>query len=379
MSEYSVGPSREGDQFHYWRAARLALELLPANSPLKLISIEGVTPADEQEAGIEVIDLSLYYGSGDPAKSDRVEYRQLKHSTRHSTKPFTASGVERTLEHFASRYAALVNRHGMARVSKRFRFVFETNRPIAGQVTRAIDELIEGRSGKTSNYLRSKLPLKGRRLKQFAALIQFRPLEPGLLPQRSMAGRDFRNYLPDDDKDAPLALKELITRKATTEFETNPDITRHDVLGAAKTSLGDLYPAPNLIEVPTHLVERKPVASVARSIVDGPSIALVTADGGVGKSVLTRQIGQYLPRGSRLFVYDCFGNGSYRTQSKYRHSVRQGLVQLANEMAGEGLCDLLIPSARSASDAYARAFADRVARAAQRGRLRNPARCCASL
>ncbi|CAM5616365.1 hypothetical protein [Sphingobium scionense] len=90
-----------------------------------------------------------------------------------------------------------------------------------------------------------------------------------------------------------------------------------------------------------------------------------TADAGVGKSVLSTQLGLYLPNGSRTLVYDCFGNGAYRSASGYRHRCRDGLVQLANELAGESLSQPLIPTSKADPAAYVRAFLARVEQAAE--------------
>lgn len=62
----SVGPSRSGDQFHYQWAARQCLGLLAGQDGLVAISIEG--PSHDEgdastDAGDEVIDVGLYYGS----------------------------------------------------------------------------------------------------------------------------------------------------------------------------------------------------------------------------------------------------------------------------------------------------------------------------
>ena len=93
---------------------------------------------------------------------------------------------------------------------------------------------------------------------------------------------------------------------------------------------------------------------------------VVHAAGGVGKSVLAAQLGALLPAGSVYLVYDCFARGGYRRSSSPRHEHRQGYVQLANQLAGAGLCDPLVPAnpAPPASD-YSRAFMARVRAAAE--------------
>lgn len=362
MSADLVRPSRDGDQFHYLRAARLALGLLPLGADLTLMTIEASAP-DDVSAGSDVIDLALYYGASTAASAARVDYRQFKHSTRHAQDPFTASGLEKTLRKFAERYSELVATHGPGNVHKRFSFTFETNRPIADEVIAAIEDLAAGISSGRSAYLRKKIPLMGAALRGFASLIRLEPSQSGFLKQRSLLAAELSSYLPGADHDAPVALKDLVARKATTEFELDPCLRRNDVLAALRTRQDELFPAPNLIDVPPTLIERDQLGALAGQLVLKPGASIITADGGVGKSIITTQLGARLPAGSATFVYDCFANGSYRTPSKYRHSPKQCFVQLANEMASAGLCDLLVPSDRSDRQAYIKAFHARVAQA----------------
>ena len=85
-TESFVRPSRDGDQFHYVWAARQCLQLLPGGSDLVAVTIEGASASeaenDDIEAGEDLIDVGLYYGSESRAKARLVRYLQLKHSTR---------------------------------------------------------------------------------------------------------------------------------------------------------------------------------------------------------------------------------------------------------------------------------------------------------
>lgn len=92
--------SRDGDQFHYYWAARQCLELLLPGSGLAAVSIEGSSPEDPGAAGEQaaddgdddptgeyVVDIAEYYGDAVPDRASRVVYRQLKHSTEHPDQP----------------------------------------------------------------------------------------------------------------------------------------------------------------------------------------------------------------------------------------------------------------------------------------------------
>lgn len=358
--------SRDGDQFHYLRGARLALEMLPTGSDLALITVEGVTAGDEVKEGLNVIDLALYYGSGDPEAAARVRYRQFKHSTLHAEADWTAIGLKKTLKGFAERYQAQSEIFGEEDVAKRFRFEFETNRPVADEVKGALADMATGTVSARSKYLRSILPLKGKALEAFAGLIDILDRAPGFLAQRTGLVQDLRAYLPDNDQDAPIRLKDLVARKATSEFKTDPQITRHDVLTALDAGEGELFPAPCLIETPDEIVEREQAGEIDTAIATATAPLIIEADGGVGKSVFAAMLGRRSTGARRAFLYDCFGNGQYRSASQSRHRARDGLVQIANEMAAAGLCDPLIPTPKADVPAFVRAFMARVAQAATR-------------
>jgi hypothetical protein len=359
---FDVGPSRDGDQFHYSRASRLCLELLEASSDLKVVSVEGISKKDSVNAGIESIDLALYYGSTSLSAARLVRYRQLKHSTLHADKEWTASGLRKTLKDFADRFAALVGRFGIQHVCAHFSFEFETNRPLSPRVFQALADLRGGKQGREARYICRVTGLVPTDLQAFASLFQPITRVEGFLEQRALLHKDMRAYLPDNDKDAAIALRDLVARKATTEFKSNREIRREDVLDTIGVRLDDLFPAPNVLESPPIIVARAQMSNLVDVITKSLTPVIVFADGGYGKSIVASQIGHALP-GSRTFVYDCFGNGGYRSFTGLRHRAKDGLVQLANEMAAQGLCHPLIPTPKADDAAYAHAFMARVGQA----------------
>lgn len=359
---FDVGPSRDGDQFHYSRASRLCLELLEASSDLKVVSVEGISKKDSVNTGIESIDLALYYGSASLPTARLVRYRQLKHSTLHADKEWTASGLRKTLRDFADRFMALVGQFGVRDVCARFVFEFETNRPLSPRVEQALAELRQGKLGRDARYISRVTGLAPSDLQAFTSL--FRPITrvEGFLEQRALLNRDLRAYLPDNDRDAAIALRELVARKATSEFKSNHEIRLEDVLDTIGVRLNDLFPAPNALELPPVVVPRAQMPDLVETITQSSTPIIVSADGGYGKSIVATQIGHALP-GSTTFVYDCFGNGAYRSATGLRHRAKDGLVQLANEMAAQGLCYPLIPTPKADDAAYVHAFLARVAQA----------------
>ncbi len=329
------------------------------------ITVEGV-PAKEGAslaAGLDAIDVGEYYGAQEIEKAERVRYLQLKHSTRDTHKPWTLSGVKRTLGNFGKRYGSLVDRFGAKDVARRFTFEFLSNRPIAASLSRALKLLEEGSTDPAAAGLAKAIGLTGARKTGFAGLLTLTGNVSDYLGQRNLLEREAFAYLPERDRDAPLRLKEMVTRRATSEYEGRPEITRLHVLEALNASERDLFPAPNLIDTPSSTVDREQMRGIVGAISSAKAPVILRADGGVGKSVLTTRLGALFPVGSETFVYDSFGNGGYRSATEYRHRPRDGLVQLANEMAARQLSDPLVPSATADVGSYLRAFKARLEQA----------------
>ncbi|MBN6744312.1 NACHT domain-containing protein, partial [Acidithiobacillus sp. MC2.1] len=375
-----VRPSRDGDQFHYLWAARQCLELLPGGNDLVAVTVEGPSvdeaAGDVIEAGEQLIDVGLYYGAESRAEARLVRYVQLKHSTRRSLEAWTASGLEKTIRGFARRYGELLKRYAVHEIAQRFLFEFTTNRPIDSRLKEALADLVSGAAARHPDLRHSLVEFTGLNetvASQFFSLFAAEGGEECLWAQRNLLTQDISAYLPDADYDAPVQLKELVTRKATTEFESNPSIRRHDVLRALKATEEQLQPAPCLIRGPTHTtLPREQEQEILRTLLAAESPVVIHAEGGVGKSVLASRLALSMPSGSEAVLYDCFGDGLYRNALHFRHRHRDALVQIANELAARGLCHPLVPTPHADTKQYMRAFLQRLTQAAQLLTARNP-------
>ncbi len=246
MAKYDlVRPSRDGDQFHYHWAARQCLGLLPSQGDLAAVTIEGASAVEgpgSVEEGEELIDVGLYYGSEKLNEARCVRYIQLKHSTRHAQEVWTASGLEKTIRGFAQRYASLRKQYSVSELKQKVRFEFTTNRLIESKLHEALIDLASGVAARRPKLRQTLVELT--RLDESDAADFFQLFcadggEPGLWAQRNLLAQDLNMYLAEADYDCPVQLKELVTRKATTEFESNPSIRRHDVLRALKVAGND--------------------------------------------------------------------------------------------------------------------------------------------
>lgn len=375
-----VRASRDGDQFHYLWAARRALQLLAPQSGLVAITIEGAAttefPGGEQvEMGEQLIDIAEYYGSTELKSATRIRYMQLKHSTLQVDEVWQPSGLEKTIRGFAERYAALQQKLPGAPLNERLEFWFVTNRTINADFITAVEDAAAQKKPRhpgNLKKLKAFTSLDGEALASFCGMLRLDGSQDNYWTQRNILFQDVSGYLPDMDVDAPIRLKDLVNRKALSESATNPAITKMDVLRVLNTDEAQLFPAPCLIEELAEAIPRQQEQPVIRSIIDAADTpVIVHADAGVGKSVLSTRICQSLPNGSVGLLYDCFGNGQYRSVSGYRHRHRTALVQLANQLSALGFCHPLIPTVHADSTAYMRAFMHRVGQAVAMLRAKN--------
>ncbi|MDP3253500.1 MAG: AVAST type 3 anti-phage nuclease/ATPase Avs3a [Hydrogenophaga sp.] len=375
-----VRASRDGDQFHYHWAARHCLSLLPGVSDLVAISIEGASAAEgpgSVNEGDELIDVGFYFGSETLKNARLVRYVQLKHSTKRMQKPWTASGLNNTLQGFSERFMKLRKTFTWDELKDKLRFTFTTNRAIDEKVTQTLEDLAAGSTARHPSVAKTLLGYVkglGSETTTFFKLFSVEAGEPDLWNQRNLLFKDVRTYLAEADSDAPLQLKELVTKKATSEHASNPSIRRLDVLRALETDEVDLWPAKCLISEPAGGALSREQEPELRTILESATHPVVLhAEGGVGKSILAWQLSKSVPEGSVAVLYDCFGNGLYRSSQHFRHRQKDALPQIANELAAQGLCTPLIPVRGTDGKQYMRAFVARLTQAVGVLRAKKPA------
>ena len=104
----------------------------------------------------------------------------------------------------------------------------------------------------------------------------------------------------------------------------------------------DIFPAPPKFDdlLPDKLRDHQ--KSILNSILSEKKNSIIHAPGGVGKTVMARLAKTVIPLHSCSVVYDCFGDGLYRSLNSPRHSIDKVLVQIVNELAINGLCEPLV-------------------------------------
>nr|VFJ42444.1 MAG: hypothetical protein BECKDK2373B_GA0170837_100167 [Candidatus Kentron sp. DK]VFJ48098.1 MAG: hypothetical protein BECKDK2373C_GA0170839_10207 [Candidatus Kentron sp. DK] len=382
----SVRYRNDGDDFQALWIARRALRLLDPKSGLIAVAVEGIsereqTSGESGEAGLLVIDTAEYYGSEDLSQATKIIYNQLKHSTTTPDEPWTVSGMEKTLKGFAARFIALCEEIGSSAVSDKVRFQFTSNRPISKDVQDVLNAVVLGasvekqsnRAPKVYGRLLEATGLTAAEFGKFAHQLDLRGNQKSLDAQSRLLNVETSRYTPSLDTDASLRMKALVDAKALSKSANDKTIRLDTVL--QQCGLGSerqLFPAEPKFEPLIDPIPRTQETDIVCAVLNSPGPVIIQAPGGVGKSVLAQGLSTHLPAGSEAVVFDGFAGGDYRNPRLYRHRHNHGLVQIANELARRGLCDILIPQNRASEQEYLIAFRHRLERAVAEIRAGSP-------
>ena len=347
LSQDLVRFSRAGDVFHYRWAARRCLQLIYPNASLERFFVEG--SRDRHQAGEYVIDVSEY------SRQDNRElasHFQLKHSTKRVDQPFQLSDLQDMIKGFAARFRD----HTADTTGQRIAFALITNRPVAENVKLRFQALAKGNRvpQQFQQTLEKYSELNGDSLKEFCAVLELIDGEGNYVAQHHKLHTEIARITADQiDVFEADKIVSLIQSKVMPG--TDGEVKREEILQRfGVTSDRELFPAPTDIESSPNHFHREQHGALVQAILTAPKPIIVHASGGVGKSVVALQLAQSLPNGSFGIVYDCFGSGKYRNRSEPRHSHRVACLQIANELAVQGLCEPLITG--SSNDAWMRAL-----------------------
>lgn len=338
MSNDLVAYSRAGDVFHYRWAARRCLRLIYPNSCLTGIYIEG--SSETEKAGEYVIDVSEY--SNEDSGKKKIDYYQLKHTTVQGNEPFTISDLKDTFFGFAERYLQHKSEKN-ADVSTSFTII--TNRKFADSFKENLSAIIKKENVDTvfKRTIEKYTGLSEDDLIAFCSLVGLEDGEGDYNDQYYELRVELAQLQAGAIDHSQLdTLESLVKEKVLPD--SNRLIVREDVLKRFHiTSEQQMFPAPAKWGVVENIIERSQYNTLVNKIVSLPDPVIVHAAGGVGKTVFCRHILNSIPSESLAIVYDCFGAGSYRNPSETRHTHRDALVQIINEIAAKGLCNPLIP------------------------------------
>jgi hypothetical protein len=328
---------------------------------LKSVVIEG---SDEsRKSGEYVIDVSEYSITTDNSKS--IQYYQLKHTTARVHLVMKLAEMKQTLSGFADRFRQHERERRKQPASITFSII--TNRKVDDTVKNqfiylAMGEVVGSSFRKT---LQKYTKLKGKKLAEFCALLNIEDGEGDYNVQNIQLRTELSQLVAGSVTSTQAeTLTSMVQEKVLPH--SNHTVNREEVLKRfGFTNDRELFPAPPLWEKLDKVIQREQYAGMYRSISESEGAVIVHAAGGVGKTVFCRHLITTIPEYSLTIAYDCFGTGSYRNRSSLRHRYRDALVQIANELAAEGICQPILVFDTTHDDDIMRNFLQRIDSAVQ--------------
>lgn len=355
INSSSIHYSRAGDKFHYRWAVKRCLKLLNFDTDLTKITIEG---SEEQSfKGEDVIDLAEYSESKLGLKS--VEHFQLKHSTVRIDKPFILSELEDTITGFAKRFTELTIEGGFNSIS----FTVITNRLISLGFKENIEKILSGEKVNAIflQTIKKYTSLNGKNLKAFCSCLYLCDSEGNYDVQkydihRELAKLSVSKNVSDRERLLVSTVWDKIDPGVSNVITVNDMLAAFNVL-----DIQDFFPAPPQFEsLNGFYIPRRNQVQIVKSIRTTSTHTIITAIGGIGKSIFSSNLSTVFNEPNIVVAYDCFGGGNYRKASAKRHSVEKVITQVINTLAKECLCDQLIPTRNEPDEHWIRLFLRRI-------------------
>ncbi|MGH2308074.1 hypothetical protein ACRCD8_09900 [Aliarcobacter sp. ERUVET-8] len=373
--------SRAGHDFHLIWTARRTLQLLNSKSDLVAVAIEGISKEEEytNEKSLLSIDTAEYYTSENVKQASKIKYYQLKYSTKESTKEWKASELsprkksiaKGIIQSFSKNFKENIDKYGIAFVLKKYEYYFVTNRPIDVNIKKLLKLNKENKLEDHNKEFTKEIKTIYKRFYEdsglqkvefhaFLLIFDFLDIEDSRYCQQQKYNHEINNFIPSFDMDVSIKLKELINSRAMPEYENDPVIRKETVfLAFGITKLEDILPAQSSFNILGNYIHRAQEREIAKCILESEYPVVIHASGGVGKSSFAQNLSYLMPKNSKCVIFDGFANGAYRSPKDQRHLHKNGLIQIINEFAIQGLCLPLLPK-NTTTDELLKAFYHRL-------------------
>jgi len=104
----------------------------------------------------------------------------------------------------------------------------------------------------------------------------------------------------------------------------------------------ELFPSPPKFGEKLCFSMRKQQKQILDDLISSEGNMIIHALGGVGKTVTARMFAESTLLHCKAVLFDCFGDGLYRSIHSPRHTADKVFVQIINELAFKGLCEPLV-------------------------------------
>lgn len=336
--------SNAGDEFHELWALRSALGLVPDDTDLTAVTLEGVKASKENNTDERIwdgVDCAFYYGGDAVENSARVDLFQLKYS---AGSPDTKWSLARLIHNSAKSgnnsvarrlgnafKAALVARQGSN--PREITIGLVSNQPFDDEVKALLStpDSVADRVQKI-NSLKAATGLNANQFEAFCSALTLKGGEDASAILRTEAINRIANWTDTSVigliNDLRIKIQELMLPAAA-----KAPIYRSTVLswfGLAESF--SLFPCKPYLEVSTDPIPRL-VFKTLGDAVKANSLVCLEGEGGCGKTTAVQMLQSQLPAGSECIVFDCYGAGRYLDSSESRHRPFDVFTQLSNELA----------------------------------------------
>ncbi|WP_130855558.1 ATP-binding protein [Olivibacter jilunii] len=388
--------SNAGTDFHILWCIERAFSLLHAGDKgLRLIAVESLTPKDKIETDPDgdkllAVDMSEYYDGEDVKTASKIIIVQLKYSTKHSQKEWTASGictgkkakgVGSIIDRFVSTYNSLKEKCDIGKIEIKL----VSNRPVNERLNKIVQEakrLLSSSPFKLSiEKLKTKLNaseqkdlerikdvanLKAEELIYFLAILNFDDCDTqsrALLRANHLA---HINSLGIVEAGRQLAVLEAYVRSKTyPEAKLNNTINLTELLLEFEIpTYESIFPVKNAFKEGNY-IKRKAVDEIYDLInkSNSPYPYCIHGPAGIGKTTFLQQI-KDIDQDNIFILFDCYGGGAYLDPDDMRHRHEYGLLTICNEMAKALGTPLLLKRGQN-EGYYIKEFAKRIRDAAE--------------
>lgn len=368
-------PSNAGDDFHLLWAAQKVLEMLKPSTTLTAVTVEGPTwkdsiIADIDDSKLYAIDLAEYYGGTDFQSAAKIVFSQLKYSTYMGDVEWTAANLcnssnkkkdNSIIRRLADTYKEYTEKNVDSEDKLFIKLV--SNRSISDCLNKSIKETKENLAEKsykqTSTLIKSLSPeskIEIERLykesnlssKAFLSFIKMLNFEDCGTATRSIQKAEIIQLLGNWGIDSlQNKYNEIImTIRDRMMPGRNADVamTKDFVCSLFGGNFIRFFPAPtNIPLLKTGYIERECVHDLVKiALGEEKSPIFVHATAGIGKTTLVSNIEKYLPDGSAVIFYDCYGGGTYLQPSDSRYECDTAIPQICNNLALECKTEFLL-------------------------------------
>ncbi|AOT68300.1 P-loop NTPase family protein [Geosporobacter ferrireducens] len=368
-------PSNAGDDFHLLWAAQKILEMLKPNVTLTAVTVEGPAWQDSVLSDIEdsklyAIDLAEYYGGTDFQSASKIVFSQLKYSTYMGDVAWTAASLCRSdnkkkdnsiIRRLADAYKEYTEKNEDSKDKLIIKFV--SNRPISDSFKKSIAEAKEVLAKK--NYKQASTLIKNlcpefkieieRLYKEsnlnsiaFLSFIKMLDFEDCGTATRSIKKAEIiqqlGNWGIDSLQNKYNEIIMTIRDRMMPGRNANVAMTKDFVCSLFGGNYARFFPAPtNIPLLKTGYIERECVYDLAKIVLGQEKTPIcVHATAGIGKTTLVNNMGKYLPDGSAVVFFDCYGGGTYLQPSDSRYECDTAIPQICNSLALECKTEFLL-------------------------------------